>query len=105
MRGCLSLVTNCLLLREIDTLDSAEAGAMWLWFHAAHFINIDDAPDCYWSWIDQYWTRFHSTTRQDRLLVAAPLYESLKNVDITKYEMTPEHELIPWRLVFQPGEA
>ena len=90
------LVTNCQLLREIDRLDSAEAGAMWLWFHAAHFVHIDDAPDCYWSWIDQYWTRFHSTARQDRLLVAAPLYESLKNVDIAKYEMTPEHELIPF---------
>ncbi len=99
------LVTNCLLLREIDRLDSAEAGAIWLWFHAAHFINIDDAPDCYWPWIDQYWTQFHSTTRQVRLLVAAPLYESLKDVDVARYDMTPEQELLPWQLVFQPGRA
>ena len=99
------LLVNCLLLREIAKLESAEAGALWLWFHAAHFINIDDAPDCYWRWVDQYWTQFHSTTRQERLLIATPLYESLKSTTVTKYEMTPEQEIIPWRLIFQPSRV
>ena len=99
------LLIGCLLLREIDKLESAEAGALWLWFHAVHFINIDDAPDCYWKWIDQYWTRFHTTVRQERLIIAKPLYESLKSLNMAKYKMAPEHEIIPWRLILQPGRV
>lgn len=99
------LLVCCLILREMDKLESAESGALWLWFHAVHFINIDDAPDCYWQWIEQHWTQFHSTVRQERLLIARPLYESLKSLNMANYKMTPEQEIIPWRLILQPGRV
>ena len=97
------LLINCMLLRELERLASPETGALWLWHHALLFIDFEDAPDCYWNWIDQHWHQLYAQTRYEKVQIGALLYESMKGCDVTKYKLNPDQTLLPWRLVLQPS--
>jgi hypothetical protein len=96
-----ALLIDCFLLREISDLSSPESQALWLWYHALCFINIDDAPDEYWAWIDEIHSRLHVETREQRIDIGALLLQKLRCGIPKSCRMDPDQILLPWRFVIR----
>lgn len=96
------LFVGCFLLRELDQLSSPETQAMWLWHHAIYFININDAPPIYWTWIDDIHPQLHADTRGEKIEIGAKLLRMLRDDNGKVFRMEPEEVFLPWRLVIRP---
>lgn len=99
------LLVGCFLLREISDLSSPESQALWLWHHALYFINMDDAPDAYWGWIDEIHPELHADTREQRIDIGALLLQKLRHTPPGRHLMEPDQTLLPWRLVIRPTKG
>lgn len=95
------LFVDCSFLRELYGLPSPEGQALWLWYHALFFVNIDDAPPEYWEWLDKYQNRLHAETRAERIEIGSHLLATLRSAPSDTYRMEPDQVLLPWRLVIR----
>ena len=91
-----------MLLRELAAPFTAEATALWLWYHALYFINLEDAPPQYWHWIDSHYITMRDDPRAAKLDSGRALLKALEGQPVHGYSMNPDQVLLPWRTILQP---